>query len=220
VHLLVSIAKLAVILVIVYAYLRGKLDVCLSLRHATPDGALAEMARLVFGVVARIAVALLAIAALELLFQRWKYKHDLRMTRQEVLEERRRHEISPQLRSRIRTVQIEMARKRMLQEVPSADVVVTNPTHVAVALRYDAGEMDAPQVIAKGGDFLCEKIKEIARANDVPIVQRPALARTLYETVELGESIPETLFVAVAEVLAMIYRLRRKRQAANPDRNG
>ena len=213
VHLLVSMAKMAVILTVVYLYLRDKLADCLSLQYATAEGALVGIARLVFGVVARIAVGLMVIAGLDLLFQRWRHKRDLRMTRQELLDERRQHEISPQLRGRIRAVQIEMVKKRMLQEVPKADVVVTNPTHVAVALQYEPGEMEAPQVLAKGADLLCEKIKEIARTHGVPIVQRPELARALYQTVDVGEFIPGTLFVAVAELLAMIYRLRNKRKA-------
>jgi flagellar biosynthesis protein FlhB len=104
-----------------------------------------------------------------------------------------------------------MVRKRMLQAVPEADVVVTNPNHVAVALQYESASMDAPSVVAKGADHLCEKIKEIARAHRVPIVYRPELAWALYEAVDVGQVIPETLFVAVAEVLAMIYRLRQKR---------
>lgn len=99
----------------------------------------------------------------------------------------------------------------MLQEVPNADVVITNPTHVAVALQYNAESMDAPKMVAKGADLLCEKIKEIARAHGVPIVHRPELARAIYSAVEVGQPIPEVLFVAVAEVLAMIYRLRRRR---------
>lgn len=213
VNLAVSIAKLVLILTVVYVYLRGKLAVCLSLRHASAEGAVIGIARLVFGVVARIAVGLMAIAGIDLLFQRWRHKRELRMTRREVLDERRQHEISPHLRGRIRAVQIEMVRKRMLQEVPRADVVVTNPTHVSVALRYEPAEMDSPQVVAKGADLLSDKIREIARAHDVPIVQRPALARTLYNSVDVGECIPETLFLAVAELLAMIFRLRNQRKA-------
>ena len=213
VRLLVAMAKLTLILTVVYAYLRGKLDVCLSLRHASPEGVLVGIAQLVFGVVARIAIGLIAIAVLDLLFQKWRHKRELRMTRREVLDERRQHEIAPHLRSRIRAVQIEMARKRMLQEVPKADVVVTNPMHVAVALRYEPEEMEAPQVVAKGADLLSDKIKEIARTHAVPIVQRPELARTLYNTVDVGEIVPETLFVAIAELLALIYRLRSKRRA-------
>jgi len=118
---------------------------------------------------------------------------------------------SPQVKGRIRRLQIEMSSRRMLQEVPKASVVLVNPTHVAVALRYDAKGMEAPVMLAKGADHLAEKIREIARAYGVPIVRRPELARTIYSSVEPGNPIPEALYVAVAEVLAMIYRLRRKK---------
>ncbi len=214
VRLATATLKLTVILAIVCFYLRDKADVCLSLRHTTPHATLVGASRLVFGAVARIAAALVAIAAADWLYQRWQYKRNLRMTRQEIKEERRQHELAPEVRGKMRAVHIEMARKRMLQEVPTADVVVTNPTHVAVALRYEAESMDSPQVVAKGADLLAEKIKDIARTHTVPIVRRPELARTLYANVEVGRAIPEALFVAVAEVLAMIYRLRRDRRIA------
>jgi len=119
----------------------------------------------------------------------------------------------------MRSLQMAMAQKRTLQDVPTADVVVTNPTHYAVAIRYDAAEMQAPQVVAKGSDFLCEKIKEIARANDVPIVEKPSLARALYAAAEPGEVIPEALFIAVAEILATIYRLKKQAPAMSLDTN-
>jgi flagellar biosynthetic protein FlhB len=111
-------------------------------------------------------------------------------------------------KTKIRQKQFQAAMQRMLQDVPTANVVLVNPTHVAVALRYDPGTMQTPIVVAKGGDHMCEKIKEIARANGVPIIRRPALARELHGTVKLGESIPEKLFTAVAEVLALLYRIR------------
>lgn len=211
--LLVSLAKLGVVLTIVYYYMRDKWDTFLALHWTTPGGLVGGTGRLVFGLLARIAIGLMAIAVIDMLYQKWQYKRRLRMTRQEIKEERKQYEVSPELRGRIRAVQIEMVRKRMLQEVPKADVVVTNPTHVAVAMRYDADAMDAPQVVAKGGDLLGERIKEIARAHGVPVLHRPELARALYATVEVGQTIPETLFVAVAEVLAMIYRLRKKRHS-------
>jgi flagellar biosynthetic protein FlhB len=119
---------------------------------------------------------------------------------------------SPEVKSRIRRIQIQMAMKRMLQEVPKASVVLVNPTHVAVALRYETKTMESPVVVAKGADHLAEKIREIARAYGVPIIRRPELARALYSTVEPGNPIPENLYVAVAQVLALIYRLRHKKQ--------
>jgi flagellar biosynthetic protein FlhB len=136
------------------------------------------------------------------------------MSKQEIKEEHKQYEGSPEVRGRIRQLQYEMVNRRMLQDVPQADVVIANPTHFAVALKYDPGKMDAPLVLAKGPDELAKKIKEIAKEHNVPIVERPELARALYASVEVGQPVPEQLFVAVAEVLAMIYRLRRKRRAA------
>jgi flagellar biosynthetic protein FlhB len=137
------------------------------------------------------------------------------MTRQEVKDEHKEVEGAPESKSRIRRVQYGIALKRMMQEVPKASVVLVNPTHVAVALRYDAKTMGVPVVVAKGADHLAEKIREIARAYGVPIVRRPELARTIYSTVDIGGSIPEALYVAVAEVLAMIYRLRHRKQVTS-----
>jgi len=211
VRLVIAVLKLAVIGGLVYSYLRDKMPVCQSLRWTTPEGTVAGIAGLVFGLLARAAVGILVIGGIDLLYQRWKHRRDLRMTKQEVKEERKQHELSPEVRGRIRAIQIEMVRKRMLQEVPKADVVLTNPTHVAVALRYEAETMEAPIVVAKGADHLAEKIKEIARTHSVPVRHRPELARAIYTACDVGQPIPEALFVAVAEVLAMIYRLRKMR---------
>ncbi|MFW6132408.1 MAG: EscU/YscU/HrcU family type III secretion system export apparatus switch protein [Planctomycetota bacterium] len=216
VRMLVAVAKITLVLLIVWYYLRDRVAACLALRWASPGGIVAGISELVVGVSGRILLGLGVIAGLDLLFQRWRYKRDLRMTRQEVKEERKRHELSPELKGRIRGVQLDLARKRMLNDVPAADVVLANPTHVAVALKYDAGSMAAPQVVAKGPDLLCERIKTIAREHGVPVVQRPELARALYAAVDVGQPIPEALFVAVAEVLAMIYRLRHNRSGALP----
>ncbi len=210
VQIITSVAKLVVLWLLVWAYLRDRLGTCLALRWGAPGELLTQIASLAMGVLARLTIGLCVIAALELLYQRYSYKRRLRMTKQEVKEERRQHELAPELRGRIRSIQFSLARKRMLQDVPKADVVIVNPTHVAVALQYNAADMDAPVVLAKGADLLCEKIKEIARENHIAVVERPELARTLFATVEVGQAIPEMLFVAVAEVLAMVYRLRRK----------
>ena len=211
VTLVLSILKLVLIGGIVYFYLRSKLDELTALRWCWSMQILSQMARLIAGVVVRIGIAVLVLAVADALYQKWKYKHDLKMTRQEVKEERRQEEGAPEVKRRVRMAQFEMARKRMLQEVPKATVVLVNPAHVAVALRYESKTMDTPMVVAKGADYLCEKIREIARAYGVPVIRRPELARTLYATIEPGQQIPESLFVAVAEVLAMIYRLRRRK---------
>jgi flagellar biosynthetic protein FlhB len=170
------------------------------------------MGQLIFGAVLRIVIAVMVIAVADSVYQKWKYIHELKMTRQEVKEERRQDEGSPEVKRKLRLVQFEMVRKRMMQKVPKANVVLVNPTHVAVALQYDAKEMAAPVVVAKGGDLLAEKIKEIARAHGIPIIRRRELARTIFDTVEVDEPIPQELYVAVAEILAMIHRLRKRRQ--------
>jgi len=210
VKLLIAMAKLTVFLTIAWQYLGARMEVLLSLQWSSPTGTLYTIARLVLGLGIRIAVALAAIASVDFLYQRWNHRRQLKMTRQEVKEERKEHEVSSETKGRIRSMQMAMAQKRMLQDVPDADLVVTNPTHYAVAIRYEATEMAAPRVVAKGADFMCETIKEIARANDVPIIEKPELARALYAVAEPGEAIPEALFVAVAEILATIYRLKKK----------
>lgn len=211
VKLLTSIAKLLFVALIIWFYLKDKLDALATLRWAWSLGMLALIAKMILGLCIRICIALLVIGAADTVYQKWKFIQDLKMTKQDVKEERKQTEGSPEVRSRIRRVQFEIATRRMLQEVPKAKVVLVNPTHVAVALSYDAKTMEAPIMVAKGADHLAEKIKEIARAYGVPVVRKPELARTIYSTVELGAAIPETLYVAVAEVLAMIYRLRHRK---------
>ena len=211
VKLLASILKLICISLVVWFYIRSKLDVFAALRWTWSTQMLAVIARLILGLMIRVGIVLLLIGIADAFYQKWKYIHDLKMTHQEAKQDRKDTEGSPEVKGRIRRVQVEIASRRMLREVPKASVVLVNPTHVAVALRYEAKEMDAPIMVAKGADHLAEKIREIARAYGVPIVRRPELARTIYSTVEPGNPIPEALYVAVAEVLGMIYRLRRRK---------
>ena len=167
----------------------------------------------IFTLSLRIVLFLLLLAILDYIWQRYKHKKDLRMSRHEVKEERKQQEGDPLIKSRIRSIQMETARKRMMQDVKEADVVVTNPVELAVALKYDQNTMRAPMVVAKGARLLADKIKEIARANDIPIVENKPLARMLYKAVEVGAEIPGHLYKAVAEVLAYVYRLRNKKIA-------
>jgi flagellar biosynthesis protein FlhB len=211
VRLLTSILKLIVVALIAWYYLWDKLPVLASLRWAWSGQILAVIGQIILGLMIRIGVALLIVALADTFYQKWKYRQDLKMTRQEVRQERKDIEGSPEIKGRIRRIQLETAAKRMLQEVPKASVVLVNPTHVAVALRYEAKTMDAPVMVAKGADHLAERIREIARAYGVPVIRRPELARTIFATVEPGGPIPEHLYVAVAEVLALIYRLRHKK---------
>ncbi|MFP4355521.1 MAG: flagellar biosynthesis protein FlhB [Phycisphaerae bacterium] len=208
--MLMSLAKLAVLGGLAWSYLDDRAGYCMSLTAASPGEIVVAVAVLVRGLMIRIVLAILALALADMLYQRFNYKKEMRMTKQEVKEETKQYEVNPHVKGRIRSIQREMARKRMLNAVPNADVVVTNPTHFAVALKYDSTRMNAPQVIAKGADLLCQRIKDIAKGHDVPIIERPPLARTLYATTEVGQSIPEHLYVAVAELLAMIFRLRKQ----------
>ncbi|MCK6408509.1 flagellar biosynthesis protein FlhB [Thauera sp.] len=154
-----------------------------------------------------IVLSLGLLAALDVPFQLWQYHKKLRMTKEEVKRESKEQEGDPMIKGRIRAMQREMARRRMMAEVPKADVVVTNPTHFSVALKYDASKMGAPMVVAKGRGELALKIREIARENDVPLLEAPPLARALYKHCELEQSIPAALYTAVAEVMAYVYQL-------------
>jgi flagellar biosynthesis protein FlhB len=163
--------------------------------------------------------ALVFIAAIDAPYQMWHYANKLKMTRQELTQEAKESDGNPQIKAKIRAQQREMARRRMMSEVPTADVVVTNPTHYAVALKYADGKMRAPTVVAKGADEVAAKIREIAATNNVPTLEAPPLARALYRHAELGDEIPEALYTAVAEVLAYVFQLRAYRQhgGARPD---
>ena len=149
------------------------------------------------------------IAAIDVPFQLWQYYSKLRMTKEEVRQESKESEGDPQVKARIRSQQREMARKRMMTEVPKADVVVTNPTHYAVALKYDNNNMGAPQVVAKGMNLIAQKIRELAEENGVPLLEAPPLARALYRHSDIGDQIPAQLYTAVAEVLAYVYQLNQ-----------
>ena len=214
VKLLLSVLKLLFISLIVWFYLRSRLDMLATLRWAWSVQILVVIAEIILGLMIRIGIVLLVMGIADAYYQKWKYIQELKMTKQEVKEEMKDTLGSPEVKSRIRKLQFQAVLKRMLQEVPKANVVLVNPTHVAVALRYDAETMESPVLVAKGADHLAEKIREIARAYGVPIIRRPELARTIYSTVKLGNPIPETLYVAIAEVLAMIYRLRRRKTNA------
>jgi flagellar biosynthetic protein FlhB len=184
----------------------------MQLRWTWSITTLTTISKLIFGMLIRICVGLLVIGLVDMFYQKRKYIEDMKMTKQEVKEEHKQTEGAPEVKSRIRRIQIEFARRRMLQEVPKATVVLVNPTHVAVALKYDSKDMEAPVLLAKGADHMAEQIRTIARAYGVPIISRPELARTIYSTVKPGRAIPEMLYVAVAEVLAVVYRMKKQRR--------
>lgn len=163
------------------------------------------LVKLLFG----IGSIMLVLAGADYFFQRWDLERKMMMTKQEVKEEMKQREGDPLIKSRIRRVQREMANRRMMDAIPKADVVVTNPTHIAVVLKYDA-KLPAPQLVAKGADLIAEKIKEIARQHNIPVIENKPLARTIFKTLKIGQVIPRELFVAVAEVLSYVFRLRKK----------
>jgi flagellar biosynthetic protein FlhB len=152
------------------------------------------------------------LGVLDFGFQRWQYGRDLMMTVQEAKEEMKQLEGDPRIKQRIRQIQRQMAMKRMMAEVPEADVIITNPIRFAVALRYDPKTMDAPVVIAKGARLLAQRIREIAEEHDVPIVEKPELARALFKSIDVGQPVPEDLFRAVAEVLAFVFKIDRREE--------
>jgi flagellar biosynthetic protein FlhB len=166
------------------------------------------IAALAFKIFLFVCLALIVLAVLDYIYQRWQYEQNLKMTKQEVKDERKQTEGDPKIKARIRSMQLEIAQRRMMESVPEADVVITNPTQLAVALKFDASDMIAPRVLAKGAGFIAERIKEIARAHDVPIVEDKPLAQAMYQMVEIGDYIPVELYQAVAEILAYVYRLR------------
>jgi len=158
----------------------------------------------------RVCVIMVVLAAIDYVFQKWQFEQQLKMSKQEVKEEHKQSEGDPQVKSRIRQLQTEAAKKRMMQEVPKADVVVTNPVHLAVAVKYDSSVMNAPKVLAKGAELVAEKIKSLAGENGIPVVENKELAQSLYKNVEIGEEVPSDFYQAIAEVLAYVYRLKGK----------
>jgi flagellar biosynthesis protein FlhB len=186
----------------------------LAVSVGTPPGALGAMLNSsVIGIAERAAIAYLLIGIVDLIWQRRKHTKDLKMTKQEVKEEFKQADLPPEVKGALRRRQIQAARARMMAAVPQADVVVTNPTHFAVALSYD-GSKPAPVVVAKGQDLVARQIRRIAEENDVPIVPDPPLARSLHASVELGQMIPAELYAAVAQVLAFVYRMAGRRKAS------
>ncbi|MEX2287346.1 MAG: flagellar biosynthesis protein FlhB [Planctomycetaceae bacterium] len=156
-----------------------------------------------------VSAALVLIGLLDYLFQRWRHEEDLKMSRQDLKDELRQEEGDPLIRSRLKKVQRELAQRRSIRDVPGATVVLTNPTHFAVAIKYDRYKMSAPKVVAKGADLFARRIIKVANENGVPVVERKALARMLYSAVEVGSEIPTELYLAIAEILAYVYRLKR-----------
>ena len=205
-----SVLKLAIVAYVAYRTLSKEAEGLIVLTGRSIPEILEFFSRLAFSLVLHIGGILLILGILDYLFVRWRFVQNIKMTKHEVKEEGKESEGDPQVKRKMRSVHLERARKRYLQIIPTADVVITNPTHYAVALKYDRDRMFAPVVIAKGADYLALKIKEIARENRVTLVENRFLARELYAQVKEGEAIPEALYAAVAEILAYVYGLKGK----------
>lgn len=205
-----ALLKWVILLSISYLLLRGEIHSFLRSLDWDHVQTLSFWGRLSLKILAVSGLFLLVLAGADFFFQRWQLEKRMMMSKQELKEEMKNREVDPLIKSRLRRMQREVAQKRMMNEVPKADVIITNPTHIAVALRY-APDMPAPKLIAKGADKVAEKIKEIAKAHNIPIIENKPLARVIFKTMKLDQFIPRELYVAVAEVLSYVYRLKKKR---------
>lgn len=210
VELIKSLFKIGVLGYIVYSYILDEIPNILTSVELEIGQMAAYLGELVFAIAMRIGLALFIMAALDYLYQRYDHNKKLMMSKQEIKEEHKQSDGNPQIKSKIKEKQRQMAMQRMMQEIPSADVIITNPTHYAVGIKYDKDLYDAPYIIAKGQDNLAQKIKEIAKEHKIPVVENKPLARSLYANAEIGQMIPEELFQSVAEVLAYVYSLNKK----------
>ena len=206
-ELLKAMAKFSLVAVIAVAWLSHSVEDLLLLGRQPVNEAIIGSLKICGLSLLVVSLALLVIAAVDVPFQLWQYQKKLRMTRQQVKDEFKETEGRPEVKSRIRALQQQIATRHMMEELPTADVVITNPTHFAVALKYDEATMGAPRVIAKGKDLIAKRIREIAEEHGVPLFSAPPLARVLFRTAEIGDEIPARLYTAVAQVLAYIYQL-------------
>ncbi len=208
--LIKAIAKIGIIGGVVYVYFLGYTASFFTLYDMSLKQAIGLLGNTIVEVGIRIAAVYVIIAAVDYVYQRRKFRKDMRMTKQEVKDEYKNTEGDPQIKGQQRRRMMQASQRRMMQELPNADVVITNPTHYAVAISYDADKYEAPRVIAKGEDYLAQRIKDVAKENDIEIVENKPLARMLYANVAVGEMVPPELYQAVAEVLAFVYHLKGK----------
>ncbi len=209
VELIKSLAKISLIGFVAYKTVAAEFDSALSLTMVDLRQTLVFLGDVTFLVFAKSCGIIIILAIIDYGFVKYEMEEKMKMTKQEIKEEHKDVEGNPQLKSRIRSMQMQMARKRMMSEVPKADVIITNPTHLSIALAYRRDEMSAPQIVAKGADHLAFRIREIAREHHVPMVENKPVARALYKY-EVGEEIPEEMFTAVAEILAYVYGLKKR----------
>jgi len=206
-----ALAKFSFIGGIAYLLVRSDMENFPGLMQLSVSEILSFIGNVSFKICFYVCMALIVMSIIDFIFQKWQHEKGLRMTKQEVKDEAKQSEGDPKVKSKIKQIQMETARRRMMEQVPEADVVITNPTHLAIALKYEHEKMAAPQVIAKGADFIAQRIKQIAEENNIPIVEHKSLAQTLFKLVDLGDYIPIKLYRAVAEVLAYVYRMKEKK---------
>lgn len=204
-----AVIKVSIVIAISFTILKGELSSAPLLIHFGIEQLMSYMGDVTVKLLMGVGVFMGVLTILDYGYLRWDLEQKMKMTKQEVKEEHKSREGDPIIKARIRRIQREMANRRMMEAVPKADVIITNPTHIAVALQYENG-MPAPRLIAKGADLIAEKIKELAKANSIPIVENKPLARTIFKTLKLNQFIPRELFHAVAEVLAYVYKLKKK----------
>ncbi|PLX70712.1 MAG: flagellar biosynthesis protein FlhB [Denitrovibrio sp.] len=209
VELIKSLIKVFAISYLAYFIIRGKLPMIISMADMDFMDILRMLSMIIFEILLKIGVLVLIMAILDYQYQKWQHNKDLMMTKHEVKEERKQMEGDPQIKRKIRQIQRDMARQRMMDAVPSSDVVVTNPTHYAVALKYDGKNYKVPVVVAKGQRLIALRIKEIAKEQGVHIHENAPLARSLFKTVDIGDEIPENLYKSVAEILALVDKFKR-----------
>jgi len=217
VELLKALGKFVIVAAVVITYLSLNKDKFLHLGDMEIDVALAETGYLIFWGFLYISCALIVVTMIDVPFQLWDHKKQLMMTLQEVKDEYKETDGHPEVKQHIRKLQMEMAERRMMQEVPNADVVITNPTHYAVALKYDQNTMAAPKVIAKGADLIAAEIRRVADENNVPIAAAPPLTRALFFNTEINDEIPAGLYLAVAQILAYVYQLNKTKRSSNDE---
>ena len=196
---------------VAYLVLKRELPIIPSLMHMGIIDILSFIGWVSLKICFFVCLVLIILATLDFTYQRWEHRRGLKMTKQEVKDERKQTDGDPKIKARIRGIQMEMARRRMMEAVPEADVIITNPTRLAIALKFDSEKMIAPCITAKGSGFIAKRIRDIAKEYDVPIVEHKPLAQTLFKAVEIGDMIPEDLYKAVAEILAYVYRLKGMR---------
>ena len=207
-ELVKSLLKLAIVGGVAYLTIKSEIENSVRLGDMPLYAIFSHTLYTILKIFLKCTLAMVFIVAIDYAFQKWQFENKLKMSKKEIKDEFKRSEGDPQIRSRIKSIQMEMARKRMMGDVPQADVVITNPTHLAIALKYDSTAMTAPKLLAKGAGKVAERIKDLAKENHIPVLENKEIARSLYRLVDIGQEIPADLYQAVAEILAYVYRLK------------